>query len=87
MNLEITIVYTDGATHTVTVTPKDSVTFERYFNVPVTRIAEESRMEYMYFLGWAPLTRLGIETRPFDDFLDHIKTIELNSEADDPKEA
>lgn len=79
----INVVYNDGTTHAVKLGPKDYVAFERQYQQPVTVLANEAsvRVEYIYFLAWSALSRLGLESRIFDDFLNVVTDVALKEEA------
>ena len=83
MQLEIKTTYNDGSAHTVPVTPRDQVSFERNFNVAFASVGDDLKFEYIYFLAWSGLTRTGVEIHTFDDFLDLISDVEVNPGEED----
>ena len=75
IRLSFEVTYADGRTVEAVTTPADQVAFERNYDRSVAALADEQRMEWLYFLAWAPLHRTGVEPRSFDDFLAVVDTV------------
>lgn len=79
MQLAITV---DGKTEHVTATPGDLVRLERQFNIAASQLDENTKLEYVLFLGYSALKRTGKYEGTFDEFLDVVESTE---EDDAPK--
>lgn len=55
MLLSLDVTYKDGTTVTAEIFPDAVVAFERQFDVPVTGLSTETRMEWLCYLAWAAL--------------------------------
>lgn len=65
----------------------DFVFLERQFGVSASTVTENPRMEYMVFLAYCALKRLGVVTHKYsDEFLYDLESIE-DEEADEEDEA
>jgi hypothetical protein len=62
----------------VDVTPRVVVDFERQFDVGfLDAIANQQRLEHVYFLGWDCLRLAGVDVQPFEEWLDEVLTVEI----------
>lgn len=74
--LQMTVVYQDGRTATVTARPVSQVAFERKYSRGFASSFSEIKdiqLEWVYFLAWHA-SRSGLE---FDEWLDMVDTIEM----------
>lgn len=67
MRLIITI---NGVQHEVTPKPGDLVRFERQYDVAASTLDENARLEYVFFIAWCAMKRIGTFTGEFEEFLD-----------------
>ena len=88
--LEMTVAV-NGETHEAKFKPGDLIRFERYFNRPLSALAETDeagntsvKMEELAYLAFAALTRADTFDGDFDDFIDQLDDIELDGDGGDP---
>lgn len=90
MRMAFKVKYNDGREVDAVAKPKDIVAFERQYGVGLTSFADQKQLkiEWLFYLAWSPLHRAGLESHPFDEFLDYIDEIEAvedeNAEATGP---
>ena len=70
------VVYQDGRTLEVRVTPRAQVEFERKFNTTMATFGGNPSVEHGYWLAWRSLHCAGMEGKEFDPWLDSIEEIE-----------
>ena len=77
-----------GVDHIVDISSiKNTVQFERHFNVSAQVLTMEPRVEYLAFMAWTAAQSAGLEVPgKFDDFLDQLEDLSIVEE-DDPKAA
>lgn len=77
--LSVKIVLADGQEFTYPLRPRIIVAFEQKFGKGFAKLlGEESKIEFIYWLGWESLKSNGQVVKPFGaDFLDTLKTVEL----------
>ena len=77
--LSVKTVLEDGTEHTFSLRPRIIVDFEQKFGKGMGKLlADEQKLEHIYYLGWATLKANGIIVKPFGaEFLDTIKSVEL----------
>jgi len=78
--LAIKVVLNEGDVEKVfPLSPRIIVAFEQKFNKGLAKLlAEDQRLEHIYWLGWEALKSNGHIVKPFGpDFLDTIKNVEL----------
>lgn len=85
MRMSFTVTYDDGRVVEAKAGPKDFVAFERQYGQSITKFSDDARMEWVYYLAWAPLHRTRQERADFDGFLDIIDDVEPVE--DDPTDA
>ena len=54
------VVMQDGTKYEVKIKPADIVQFERKFNIPVSKLNEEQRYEWLLYLAWLGAKRNGV---------------------------
>ena len=69
--LEVT--YSDERVDHVLCTGADTIKFERAYDLPTNKIGE--RLEYMWFLAWACLTRTKRISLPFEDWMGTVEQV------------
>ena len=77
--LKIKVKTTDGLEATYSLRPRIIVDFETKYQKGLGKlIADEQKLEHIYYLGWATLKSNGIVVKPFgSEFLDTIQSVEL----------
>ena len=77
--LSVKTILEDGTEHTFSLRPRIIVDFEQKFGKGMGKLlADEQKLEHIYYLGWATLKANGIIVKPFGaEFLDTIKSVEL----------
>lgn len=90
LNLKCEITYRDGTVKEATTTPKDEVALERKYDTSLASMVEQGaggvmllssmRLEHLYFLAWAALSRTEQEVRDFDSFLDVISDLDFGND-------
>lgn len=81
--LAIKVVLKEGEVEKVyPLSPRIIVAFEQKFNKGLAKLlAEDQRLEHIYWLGWEALKANGHIVKPFGpEFLDSIVTVELVSD-------
>lgn len=81
--LQIKVILAEGDVEKVyPLTPRIIVAFEQKFNKGLAKLlAEDQKMEHVFWLGWEALKSNGHIVKPFGaDFLDTIKNVELISD-------
>jgi len=74
----------NGDTNDYTVGPKVQVAFEREWKMGMPKaLANEQRMEHLYWLAWKATQNSGAVVKPFDGWLDGVESVEV-VEADSP---
>jgi hypothetical protein len=68
-----------GVSHVVDISSiKNTVAFERHFNVSAQVLAMSPRVEYIAFMAWTAAQSAGIAVPDtFDGFLDEVEDIEV----------
>lgn len=77
--LSVKTILVDGTEHTFSLRPRIIVDFEQKFGKGMGKLlADEQKLEHIYYLGWATLKANGIIVKPFGaEFLDTIQSVEL----------
>jgi|APCry1669188910_1035180.scaffolds.fasta_scaffold116917_3 hypothetical protein len=77
-----------GDAYEVNVTPKVIVELERHFSKPMTDIlgGDSVSFEAIYWAAWKGTQIAGRPTKPFDEWLDDVETVEPVEEARVPLE-
>ena len=80
MRIALKVKYEDGREQAVIVSAPDLIAFERKYDKPVTVIST-GRVEYLWWVTWHAVNRLGHTTLDFDPWLLTVESIE----DDDPQ--
>lgn len=80
--LQIRVQTTDGVDEIYSLRPRIIVEFEQKYNKGLGKlIAEEQKLEHIYYLSWLALKHNGKVVKPFGpDFLDTLKEVTLVSD-------
>lgn len=76
MRMKFEVTYEDGRKVVASAGPKDFVSFERQYGHSVTKFSDDTKVEWIYYLAWAPLHRTRVERADFDTFLDLIDDVD-----------
>lgn len=81
-------VETDEYDEEFLVTPRVQVAFEREFKIGLAKaFTNEQKVEHMYWLAWKCVHASGKSVKPFDNWLDTVKTVEVRPGESGPFEA
>jgi len=64
------IISLNGTTHEVIPKPGDLVRFERHYDVAASSLDENTRLEYVFFIAWCAMRRMGAFDGDFESFID-----------------
>ena len=78
------VVMQDGKKFEVKIKPIDIVKFERKFNVPISKLNEESRYEWLLYLAWLGAKRNGV-TEDYDAWINLVEELDINGSSDNLK--
>lgn len=79
------ITLTDGTTYEAVVTPRAVFNFETKFNIGVVKaITDHGRFTHVYYMAWEAMKTSGLVVKPFEQWLDTVKNVEIVKEAPDP---
>ena len=78
------VVMKDGKKLEVKRKPGDIVKFERKFDVPVSKLQEEQRYEWLLYLAWLGAKRNGV-TDDYDTWIDQVDDLDISGASDNPK--
>lgn len=82
MNLRVV---TDSSEATYSVTPRVQVAFEREWKVGLPKAFQtELRLEHLYWLGWRSAQAAGDIVKPFDQWLDSVRSVETVEGSEGP---
>ena len=73
----------DGKKYELKIKPVDIVKFERKFDVPISRLTEEQKYEWLLYLAWLASKRNGV-TDDYDTWIEKVEEIDINA-GDNPK--
>jgi len=73
--IELEITYLDGTSVTVSTIAADLVAFETKFNIAVSRLQDDPRVTYMFFLAWHALKRSGGTKEEFDKWVNNVSGV------------
>lgn len=70
----------------VSATPSVIVAFERHFKVGLAgALSADQKMEHLYWLAWKGMHAAGNVVKPFDQWLDTIRNVEVEIGDPGPK--
>ena len=78
--IPLKVEYVDGTIERALCTGADSIAFERTYDLGTDQVGK--RLEYVWFLAWAALTRTGKVTRTFDEWLPTVEGVGDDEEAE-----
>jgi hypothetical protein len=70
--IELEITFLDGETVTVSTTAADLVAFEQKFDVAISRLQDDPRVTYMFFLAWHASKRSGGTKDEFEKWVESV---------------
>jgi len=71
--IPLKVEYVDGTIERALCTGADSITFERTYDLGTDQVGK--RLEYVWFLAWAALTRTRKVTRTFEEWLPTVEAV------------
>ena len=71
--IPLKVEYVDGTIERALCTGADSIAFERTYDLGTDQVGK--RLEYVWFLAWAALTRTGKVTRTFEEWLPTVEGV------------
>ena len=71
--IPLKVEYVDGTVARALCTGADSITFERTYDLGTDQVGK--RLEYVWFLAWAALTRTGKVRRTFEEWLPTVEGV------------
>lgn len=74
-SINLHIVFADGSEADVSAIASDMVAFERHFDLSIAKLADEVRMEHLFFLAWHSQKRTGVTAFDFDAWLDTVQIV------------
>ena len=77
--IPLKVTYSDERVDHVLCSGADTIAFERAYDLPTQKVGE--RLEYMWFLAWACLTRTKRISLPFEEWLITVEQIEDDESA------
>ena len=78
--IPLKVEYVDGTVARALCTGADSITFERTYDLGTDQVGK--RLEYVWFLAWAALTRTGKVNRTFEEWLPTVEGVGDDEEAE-----
>ena len=78
--IPLKVEYVDGTVARALCTGADSITFERTYDLGTEQVGK--RLEYVWFLAWAALTRTGKVRRTFEEWLPTVEGVGDDEEAE-----
>jgi hypothetical protein len=78
--IPLKVEYVDGTVARALCTGADSITFERTYDLGMDQVGK--RLEYVWFLAWAALTRTGKVSRTFEEWLPTVEGVGDDEEAE-----
>ena len=82
--IPLKVEYVDGTVERALCTGADSITFERTYDLGTDQVGK--RLEYVWFLAWAALTRTGKVTRTFEEWLPTVEGVGDDEDSEGLKE-
>ena len=78
--IPLKVEYVDGTVVRALCTGADSITFERTYDLGTDQVGK--RLEYVWFLAWAALTRTGKVRRTFEEWLPTVEGVGDDEESE-----
>ena len=74
----------DGTTFEVKIKPGDIVKFERKFDIPISKLNEEQRYEWLLYLAWLASKRNGV-IDDYDAWVEKVEELDISGSSDNLK--
>ena len=78
--IPLKVEYVDGTVARALCTGADSIAFERTYDLGTDQVGK--RLEYVWFLAWAALTRTGKVRRTFEEWLPTVEGVGDDEESE-----
>ena len=78
------VIMSDGTTLEVKVKPADIVKFERKFDIPISKLNDEQRYEWLLYLTWLGAKRNGV-TEDYDAWVEKVDELDIAGTSDNLK--
>jgi len=78
------VVMSDGTTFEVKIKPGDIVKFERKFDIPISKLNEEQRYEWLLYLAWLASKRNGV-IDDYDAWVEKVEELDISGSSDNLK--
>ena len=78
------VIMQDGTKYEVNIRPADIVKFERKFDVPVSKLQDEQRYEWLLYLAWLGAKRNGV-TDDYDTWIGLVEELDVTGSSDNLK--
>tara|TARA_R100000742_G_C4277472_1_gene99387 strand:+ start:1802 stop:2056 length:255 start_codon:yes stop_codon:yes gene_type:complete len=78
------VVMNDGTKFEVKIKPGDIVQFERKFDVPISKLNDEQRYEWLLYLAWLASKRNGV-TEDYDTWMVQVEELDISGASDNLK--
>jgi hypothetical protein len=70
--IDLEITFLDGETVVVSTIAADLVAFEQKFNIAISRLQDDPRVTYFFYLAWHALKRTGGTKEEFDKWVNNV---------------
>jgi hypothetical protein len=78
-------VVTDDTSGDFVVGPKTQVAFEREWKIGMPKaFGDQQRLEFLYWIAWRAMQDSGAVVKPFEGWLDTVKSVEMVGVDDAP---
>ena len=81
MQTNLHITYADGTKAEVVTSPADIVAFEAKFEIGVSRLNQDPKMTYIYFLAWHAAKRTKATSLDFEAWVETIEEVSSDPKA------
>ena len=78
------VIMSDGTTLEVKVKPADIVKFERKFDIPISKLNDEQRYEWLLYLAWLGAKRNGV-TEDYHAWVEKVDELDIAGSSDNLK--
>lgn len=73
--INLHIVFVDGTAVDVSAVASDMVAFERNFDLSIAKLADDVRLEHLFFLAWHSQKRTKATELEFDPWLETVAVV------------
>jgi len=70
--INLRIQFLDGSEKQVVAVAADLVAFEQHFDVSITRLSQDVRLSYLFFICHHVLVRTGETSEPFEKWMESV---------------